>query len=98
MDLRFRLQVLEEEELEKVSSVRVLKAVKGLLLQASGLIDAEIDRCEGKHGPCPHTDYIELSTMGAARGMCEACGEQFTIKEEVEHGRQPQTMGTRRLG
>ena len=100
MDNRLRHSMLEEEELTKMSSVRTLHALKGLLNKAVGLIDAEIEVCEGKQGPCPHTDYTEVTTMrGPSRGMCESCGETFTIKEEVEqHGRQPETMGKRNSG
>ena len=81
-----------------MSSVRTLQALKGLLQKADELIDAEIKRCEGKHGPCPHTDYTEVTTMrGPTRGVCDECGEHFIISEGAEHG-QPKTMGQRRPG
>ena len=96
MDCGFRHSVLEEENI--MSSVRTLKALKGLLTKAIGLIDAELKKSEGKLGPCPHTDYTELNTMrGPHRAMCDRCGTQFTIEED-EHEQQPETMGRRRLG
>lgn len=79
-----------------MSNTMALKVLRGLLMKAIKLIDAEINKEEGVLGTCPHTDAAELFTMGMNNKiyMCNMCGEQFS--EEVQN-ELPQTMGKRKI-
>ena len=75
-----------------MTDVRVLAAVRSLLMKAVRLIDTEIRKSEGKFDPCPHTEANEVTTMGKGprKFICNDCGAHFE-QEKEEHG-QPETM------